>query len=99
MRYQIELPAIFVRLERSVHALGLNNCAINADFICKEQEVYVLEVGGRAGATCLPELVSTYYGFDYYEQIIRVALGMNPNFQLYTSQPCACELLIAEVDR
>jgi biotin carboxylase len=86
---------IHIQLERSVLALGLNNCAINADFIWNDQEVYVLEVGGRAGATCLPELVSTFYGFDYYEQMIRVALGMNPNFQIYASQPCACELLIA----
>ncbi|MEX1030822.1 MAG: ATP-grasp domain-containing protein [Paenibacillaceae bacterium] len=87
---------IHMQLERSVHALGLNNCAINADFIWNDQEVYVLEVGGRAGATCLPEIVSTFYGFDYYEQMVRVALGMNPNFQIYASRPCACELLIAE---
>lgn len=87
---------IQVQLERSIRALGLNNCAINADFIWKGQEVYVLEIGGRAGATCLPELVSTYYGFDYYEQMIRVALGMIPNFEISSTQPCACELLIAE---
>lgn len=87
---------IQVQLERSVHALGLNNCAINADFIWKDQEVFVLEIGGRAGATCLPELVSTFYGFDYYEQMIRVALGLNPDFRIYASQPCACELLISE---
>lgn len=88
---------IHLQMERSIRALGLNNCAINADFIRKDQEVYVLEIGGRAGATCLPELVSTFYGFDYYEQMIRVALRMNPNFEIYASQPCACELLISEV--
>src|SRR5690554_3519951 len=87
---------IQLQLERSVQALGLNNCAINADFIWKDQQVYVLEIGGRAGATCLPELVSTFYGFDYYEQMVRVALGMEPNFLMNTSQPCACELLISK---
>ena len=60
--------------------------------------MYVLEIGGRAGATCLPELVSTYYGFNYYEQIVRAALDMNPIFQLQSSQPCVCELLISDME-
>jgi biotin carboxylase len=89
---------IRVQLENSIRALRLNNCAINADFILKDGKVYVLEIGGRAGATCLPELVSTFYGFDYYEQIIRSALRMNPAFPAHSAQPCACELLIANED-
>jgi len=85
---------IHLQLERSIAALGMNNCAINADFILKDNEVYVLEIGGRAGATCLPELVSTYYGYNYYEQIIRAALHRSPNFAGNHAEPCACELLI-----
>jgi biotin carboxylase len=87
---------IHTQLELSIQALGLNNCAVNADFICKDQQVYVLEVGGRAGATCLPELVSTFYGFDYYEQMIRVAMDMKPEFAFHARQPCACELLLSD---
>jgi biotin carboxylase len=87
---------IHTQLTRSIQALGLNNCAVNADFICKDQEVYVLEIGGRAGATCLPELVSTFYGFDYYEQMIKVAMDMKPDFEFNARQPCACELLLAD---
>ncbi|MFC7678032.1 ATP-grasp domain-containing protein [Paenibacillus sp. GCM10028914] len=83
------------QLQQSILALKLNNCAINADFILKEGKVFVLEIGGRAGATCLPELVSTFYGFDYYEQMIRAALRMSPIFPLEAFQPCACELLIS----
>ncbi|WP_054956209.1 ATP-grasp domain-containing protein [Paenibacillus dakarensis] len=83
------------QLKQSVHALKLNNCAINADFILKDEKVYVLEIGARAGATCLPELISIFYGFDFYEQIIRAALHMNPKFPAQTLQPCACELLIS----
>lgn len=90
------LVDIHTQLERSIAALGLNNCAINADFMCKDEQVYVLEIGGRAGATCLPELVSTFYGFDYYEQIIKVALGITPHFSFSCLQPCACELLLAD---
>jgi biotin carboxylase len=86
------------QLKQSIEALQLNNCAINADFILKDGHVYVLEIGGRAGATCLPELVSTFYGFDYYEQLIKAALHMNPSFPAHASQPCACELLISDKD-
>jgi len=84
------------QLEQSIAALKLNNCAINADFIMKDEQVYVLEIGGRAGATCLPELVSIYYGFDYYEQMIRAALHMNPDFTQHAAIPCACSLLMAD---
>jgi biotin carboxylase len=89
---------IHYQLEHGVRSLQLNNCAINADFILKDHKVYVLEIGGRAGATCLPELVSTYYGFDYYEQLVRAALRMDPAFHTHDAQPCACELLIVNRD-
>ncbi len=78
-----------------VKALRLNNCAINADFMLSDNKVYVLEIGARAGATCLPELVSTYYGIDYYEQMIRASLGHTPDFTPVQNQPCACELIIS----
>lgn len=80
----------------SVEALNLNNCAINADFILKGDEVYVLEIGARAGATCLPELVSIYYGFDFYEQMISCALGEEPSFLISNFVPCYSELLVSE---
>ena len=68
------------QLTGAIRAMNLNNCAINADFIIKDGKTYVLEVGGRSGATCLAELVSIFYGFDYYEQIIRVATGEHVDF-------------------
>lgn len=80
----------------SVDALKLNNCAINADFILSDKEVYVLEIGARAGATCLPELVSTYYGHNYYEYMIRVSLGEKPVFNTEGARSCVCELLISD---
>lgn len=63
------------QLEKAVAALGLDNCAINADFIFYDNESYVLEIGARAGATCLVELVGIYYGTDYYEELIKNSLG------------------------
>ena len=37
----------------------------------------MIEITGRAGGTCLPEMVSIYYGINYYEAIVRLALGMD----------------------
>ncbi|WP_020617512.1 ATP-grasp domain-containing protein [Paenibacillus daejeonensis] len=88
------LQDIHHQLEASITALGLDNCAINADFMLVGKDVYVLEIGGRAGATCLPELVSTYYGCNYYEHIVLAALGRAPQFNRLGGTPCACELLI-----
>ena len=70
------------QLAAAAKAMKLDNCAINADFILKDGKTYVLELGGRSGATCLAELVSIYYGIDYYEKIIRVAIGEDVDFSV-----------------
>jgi len=85
------------QLTAAIHAMGLDNCAINADFILKDKKTYVLEIGGRSGATCLAELVSIYYGFDYYEKILRCALGEDVIFDCDKSAvPNASMLLRSE---
>lgn len=87
------------QLEAAIKAMKLDNCAINADFIMKDNKVYVLEIGGRSGATCLAELVSIYYGFDYYEKIILAALGEDPDFKCdIHAVPNASMLLRSETD-
>ena len=68
------------QLRRAVKSLEVDNCAINADFILCKGKTYVLEIGARAGATCLVEMTSLYYGFDYYEKIIQCNLGEKPDF-------------------
>lgn len=85
-------------LEAAIHAMKLDNCAINADFILKDDKTYVLEIGGRSGATCLAELVALYYDFDYYEKIIRVALGEKVDFSSDKAIPNASHLLMADRD-
>lgn len=60
----------------AIKAVGLDNCAVNCDLIEKDDRVYVIEITGRAGATCLPEMVGLYYGINYYEAIVRLALDM-----------------------
>lgn len=85
-------------LAAAVKAMKLDNCAINADFILKDGKTYVLEIGGRSGATCLAELVGIYYGYNYYEKIVQVALGEHADFNSSKAYPNASHLLMADKD-
>ena len=84
--------------EKAILAMGLDNCAVNCDFIMRDGKTYVLEIGGRSGATCLAELVSIYYGYDYYKKIIEVALGKKPDFPKDKAVPNASKLLMSDKD-
>ena len=86
------------QLTKAIEAMGLDNCAINADFILKDGKTYVLELGGRSGATCLAELVSIYYGFDYYEKLIQAALGEDVEFPQERAVANASMLLRSDKD-
>lgn len=61
----------------AIMALGLDNCPINCDLLKKDGKVYIIELTGRSGATGLSEMVGRYYGIDYYEEILKVALGID----------------------
>lgn len=92
-----QIEAIKKELAAAIRAMELDNCAINADFIMKDGKVYVLEIGGRSGATCLAELTSIYYGFDYYEKIVQVALGEHADFTPTCEPvPNASKLIISD---
>ena len=84
--------------EKALRAMKLDNCACNCDFIMRDGKTYVLEIGGRSGATCLAELVSIYYGYDYYEKIIQAALGETPEFPQDKAVPNASKLLMSDRD-
>lgn len=61
---------------KAIEAVGLDNCPVNCDLLYKDGKVYVIEITGRSGATCLPEMVGIYFGINYYEAIVRLAMGM-----------------------
>lgn len=67
-------------LEKCIKAIGLKTCAINADFMLCNDQVYFLEIGARCGATMLAETTSLFFGIDYYEQMINAALGKPVRF-------------------
>lgn len=85
-------------VNKVVNAIGFNNCAVNMDVLIDNDKSYVIEAGGRAGATCIPELISIYCGFDYYEKMIRVALGETVDFSIIDRKPCIAKLIISEKD-
>ncbi len=65
--------------ELAIRAMGLDNCPVNIDLLkADDGQIYIIELTGRVGATCLPELVSLYYGINYYEMIVKNALGEDP---------------------
>lgn len=85
------------QVKLSAKAMQLDNCAMNVDFILKGDKVYMLEVGARAGATCLCEMVEIYYQIDFYKMIIQTALGeeLQP-IDFKHCVPNVCKLFLAE---
>lgn len=65
------------QLEKVIEALGYDNCPLDLDCMLKDDKIYIIEATGRAGATCITDTVGIYYGIDYFEAIVRVALGMD----------------------
>ena len=77
---------VLEQTKKAVYALGLDDCPVNCDFIRRGDRVYVVELTGRSGATGLSEMTGLYYGVDYYEMIVRLALG--ENVLPYFNEPC-----------
>ncbi len=93
------LQEIQKQMQLAVAALGLDNCSVNADVFVDGDQVSVIEIGGRTGATCIPELISMYYGFDFYEKILLNALGIALDFTPEKEGvPCMAKLLMSPVN-
>lgn len=92
------LKRIQKEVTKAIAALGLDNCAFNSDVLVTGNDAYILEMGGRAGATCIPELISLHTGMDYYGALIRMALGesitLSPS-QL-SARSCMAKLLFSK---
>lgn len=103
--HHVPLP-VSDALRREIHAqvrlcadaLKVDNCALNIDFMKAGGTLYVLEAGARSGATCLAEIVSAHFGFDYYEYMIRFALGQTVEHPFHPGPAVAATLLTADTD-
>ena len=85
-------------INEAARALGLKNCVANVDLMLVNDQPYILEIGARMGATCLPENISIYAGQDVYSYLIRMALGESVDFRISAKQSNACLLLRSKED-
>lgn len=78
------------QVKKAIEALEFNNCAVNVDLIERDGKAYIIELTGRVGANCLPELTSNYFGINYYEMILATCLGESPlPYWNKRKKPCA----------
>lgn len=76
---QFVVDSTITEASKAIKAMGYDNCAVNFDIMLHNNKPYIIEVGARCGATCIPELISLYCGYDYYEQMINACLNNNCN--------------------
>ena len=92
------LQDIRLQTGRAAAACGLDNTPINVDLLIQGDKAFIVEIAGRSGATCLPEIVSHACGFNYYEKILLAALGERPDFTPVKSLAAAGHLLMPHRD-
>lgn len=85
------------QMQAAVTATGIDQCSVNADVFVDGETVSIIEIGGRTGATCIPELISRCYQFDFYEQMINSALGEPVHFADREKVSCMAKLLLSPV--
>lgn len=72
---------LFAVVRAAISSVGARSCFFNMDVMIDcEGNCWVIEVGLRSGATCIPEVISLYYGHDYYDAILDSSLGLAPTF-------------------
>lgn len=92
----IDKECIIKQLENYFRNINFNNSAFNIDAFITKEGVSYIEIGGRCGATGIPELISTYCGYNYYEKIINEALGIDEDFSSSLSQACGSRLIFSD---
>ena len=92
---QVLYDDIIRQTNKAIDALKLDHCFFNVDAMIDGDQCYFIEIGGRTGATCIPELASIYLGSDYYEKMIYNALGESVDQHDPVGMACAGQLLRA----
>ncbi len=66
-------------LQKAVDSLQLQAGALNFDvFLVNNQDPMILELGGRLGGNCIPEIIHLSTGIDTIENAIQIALDEPP---------------------
>ena len=86
------------QMQLAADAVGADNCCFNADVFVDGDKAWIIEMGGRCGATCIPELIRAHWDFDFYEAMITEAMGGQASFpEGEGSVPCMAKLLCSPV--
>ncbi len=76
-------------VKKAVKATGLDNTPVNCDCILSGGDVYIVEITGRCGATGLAEMVGLHFGINYYEAIVKLAMGIDVSGMFQNiAEPC-----------
>ena len=95
------LQQIEEEVTKAIYAIGLDNCAVNVDIMICRGKAYILELTGRIGANCMPELTSIYYGFDIHEMIVETSVGNFGMAETFRERPvpgtaCIGKMILSE---
>jgi biotin carboxylase len=85
--------AVAAVLEGAVAALGIRDCVANADLMLAGDEVMLIEMGARMGATGIPEVIAVHEGVDIYAHVLGLALGDHGSLAAAAARPNAVRLL------
>ncbi len=76
-------------LQRLVAELGVRSGELNVEIILdKNDNVYFLEVGPRAGGNMIPIQLSDAFGVDLVKANVQVALGKVPDLTIHEQKGC-----------
>jgi len=85
-------------MKGAIDSIGISNTVCNADIMVVDSQPYIIEIGGRMGATCIPENIGTYFDVNMYDVILDISLGrkafINPT---PSGSPNISMLLFSEV--
>ena len=70
-----------------VRKLGLRDGPLNFDVMLTPDGPRIIELGGRLGGNCLPELMRLHTGVNTVEAVIRIAMGDTFEAHAETSHP------------
>ena len=88
-----------MEIEKSLDAIGLTDGPSNVDLIINEKgEIFIIEIGARIGATCLPELTEKFSGFSLEERMLRLFLNLDQLDRPVIKKPCAAFVLEGSQD-
>ncbi len=84
-----QLECVKYELQRLVSALGIKIGELNVEILLdKENKVFFLEVGPRAGGNMIPLQLSDVFGVDLVKANVQVAMGETPNLTLNEQSGC-----------